>query len=128
MDADSKCINLLDNFDIVMARQAAREMARDLGFGLTDQARIATAISEVARRALESQGNITFTFVEKGQLQGIECVCLQCDWHRTSEPHSSLPSSKVLGGVERLMDDFEVKAIRGRSGTTVIMRKWIQRS
>ena len=35
--------------DIVLARQRAREMARDLGFGLVDQSRIATAVSELAR-------------------------------------------------------------------------------
>ncbi|MGI5921643.1 MAG: hypothetical protein ACOX6I_07890 [Syntrophomonadaceae bacterium] len=32
--------------DIVVARQTAREIARKLGFGATDQAKIATAVSE----------------------------------------------------------------------------------
>lgn len=39
--------------DIIGARQAGRDMARQLGFGLADQTRLATAISELARNVIK---------------------------------------------------------------------------
>jgi len=39
--------------DIITARQEAREMARRLGFKLADQTRLATAVSELTRNALQ---------------------------------------------------------------------------
>jgi len=42
--------------DIVAARQACREMARELGFGSADQTRLATAVSELARNATQYAG------------------------------------------------------------------------
>ena len=38
--------------DIVAIRRAAREMASEMCFGLSDQTRIATAVSELARNAI----------------------------------------------------------------------------
>ena len=38
--------------DIVAARQAAREIARSLGFGMVDQSRITTAVSELTRNVV----------------------------------------------------------------------------
>ncbi len=47
--------------DIIAARQAGRDTAKKLGFGLADQTRLATAISELARNIIK--------YAEKG-----ECV------------------------------------------------------
>ena len=48
--------------DIVAARQTARETAKRLGFGMVDQSRIATAVSEltrnVVRYATEGRGEV----------------------------------------------------------------------
>jgi hypothetical protein len=40
-----------DEQDVVAARQRARQIAAALGFDLTEQTRIATAVSEIARNA-----------------------------------------------------------------------------
>ena len=42
--------------DVVLARQRAREIARQLGFGAQDQVQIATAVSEIVRNALQYAG------------------------------------------------------------------------
>src|SRR3954452_22481347 len=42
--------------DIVRARQGGREVARTLGFGMADQTRLATAISEISRNAIHYGG------------------------------------------------------------------------
>lgn len=48
MDIQS-CVEVRNEWDIVSARQLGRNMAKELGFGNVDQARITTAISELAR-------------------------------------------------------------------------------
>ncbi|MBN1483236.1 MAG: hypothetical protein JXA37_00815 [Chloroflexia bacterium] len=120
MEHDSRRVDLLDNYDVVVARQTAREMARDLGFGLTDQARIATAVSEVARQALRGQGLIIFSYVIKGLERGLECTCEGCAWDK--QGGAALAERGILGGIERLMDDFE--ATVGPEKDIVVMRKW----
>jgi len=42
--------------DIVAARRTARDLAQRLGFGLADQTRLATAISEITRNVLQFAG------------------------------------------------------------------------
>ena len=39
--------------DIITARQNARDMAKDMGFRLADQTRLATAISELTRNVIQ---------------------------------------------------------------------------
>ncbi len=60
-----------------MARQRAREVARSLGFGMVDQSRIATAVSELARNvvryATNGQGE-TYIRSLNGERMGIEIV------------------------------------------------------
>lgn len=48
MDGQS-CVMIMNEWDIVAARQLGRHAAKELGFGAVDQARITTAISELAR-------------------------------------------------------------------------------
>jgi serine/threonine-protein kinase RsbT len=124
MGAESKSFDLHNNYDVVMARQHARELARNLGFGLTDQTRIATAVSEVARHALEHQGSMSFVVVKQGERRGIECTCLGCAWHEAAPRGGPGNALGGLRGLERLMDDFEVRR-EGPEPPTVVMRKWL---
>lgn len=121
MAQDKGSITLLGDFDIVAARQRARELARDIGFGLTDQARIATAVSEVARQILanEDEGLMSFAIVIDSGRRGLECVAQSCQWLETP----IFPRGEILGGVERLMDEFKLKPHQG--DTVVVMRKWL---
>ena len=43
------CVKIINEWDIVAARQLGRNVAKELGFGTVDQASITTAISELAR-------------------------------------------------------------------------------
>jgi serine/threonine-protein kinase RsbT len=45
-------IPITNDLDIVAARVEGRNLAREMGFGIIDQARIATAISELARNVV----------------------------------------------------------------------------
>jgi hypothetical protein len=53
--------------DVVVARQRARQLARHLGFETQDQARIATAVSEIARNVIEYAGRGALEFVLEGR-------------------------------------------------------------
>lgn len=124
--------------DIVVARQRAREIARAIGFGLVDQSRVATAVSELARNvvryATEGRGEARITTLEPsdGRL-GIQ-VIVSDHGPGIANVEKALSegftSGRGLGmglpGTRRLMDDMDVESAPGR-GTTVTIRKWRRR-
>jgi serine/threonine-protein kinase RsbT len=118
--------------DIVIARQAGHELARQLGFSLTDVTMIATAISEIAR-------NIT-SYAGKGEVRvgvqyrdGRRALVVRAeddgpgigDVERALEDGYSTGSGLGLGlpGARRLMDRLIVESTPGE-GTIVEMWKW----
>jgi serine/threonine-protein kinase RsbT len=118
--------------DIVIARQAGHELARQLGFSLTDVTMIATAISEIAR-------NIT-SYAGKGEVRvgvqyrdGRRALVVRAeddgpgirDVERALEDGYSTGSGLGLGlpGARRLMDRLVVESTLG-VGTVVEMWKW----
>lgn len=122
------------DLDIVSARVEGRDMARALGFGTIDQARIATAISELTRNIVlyAGEGTVTLRFVERGARKGIEVVC---EDHGPGIEDVNLvmqdgySTSRGLGmglpGAKRLMDEFDIESRPG-SGTRVTVRKWLR--
>jgi serine/threonine-protein kinase RsbT len=125
---------LLDEDDVVRIRQRAREMARSVGFGLVDQSRIATAVSELSRNVLQyatnQRGDVTMHVLESRQSAGIEIV-VSDDGPGISDvqlaAQAGYSSGRGLGmglpGARRLMDELEIDTGPGR-GTTVTIRKW----
>jgi serine/threonine-protein kinase RsbT len=119
--------------DIVLARQRAREVARRLGFGMVDQSRIATAVSELTRNivryAIGGSGEVTIRplatqatgieIVARDEGPGIPDVALAMQEGFTSGPGMGLG----LPGTKRLMDEMEIVSAPG-SGTVVTIRKW----
>ena len=118
--------------DIVIARQVGRRLAAQLGFSMTDQTLIATAISEVARNIVvyagkgevvigecTQQGRSGICVVARDQGPGIRDVAL------AMRDGYSTKNSLGLGlpGAKRLMDDFELASEPG-VGTLVTMKKW----
>jgi serine/threonine-protein kinase RsbT len=119
--------------DIVTARQAGHELARQLGFSLTDVTMIATAISEIAR-------NIT-SYAGRGEVRvgiqyrdGRQALVVRAeddgpgiaDIERALEDGFSTGRGLGLGlpGARRLMDRLVVESAPGK-GTVVEMWKWI---
>lgn len=118
--------------DIVLARQAGRQLAAQLGFSTTDQTLIATAISEVARNIVvyAVHGEIVLTPAEDTGRVGIQVQAIDTgpgidNKELAMRDGYSTKNSLGLGlpGARRLMDDFELVSEVGR-GTTVTMRKW----
>ena len=118
--------------DIVVARQAGRDLAESLGFSLTDITLIATAISELARNitSYTNGGEMRLhTVAEHGRtglvVEAIDSGPGIADVHRALEDGYSTSAGMGLGlpGARRLMDEFEIRSAVGR-GTTVIIKKW----
>jgi serine/threonine-protein kinase RsbT len=122
-----------DESDIVVVRQNAREVARNLNFGLVDQTRIITAASELARNIFlyASKGKVIIEEVFEGNKHGISLtfkdegpgiedvdLALENGYSKSKSLGLGLPGSK------RLMDDFYITSTVGK-GTTVIIKKWL---
>lgn len=130
--ATPRIINIQSDLDIVAARMAARDMAKTMGFGAIDQARIATAISELARNIYlyAGEGLVTVSEVQQGIRKGLQVVCEDQGPGIDDIPlvmQDGYTTSKGMGmglpGARRLMDDFELISISGQ-GTKITCRKW----
>ena len=127
-------IRISSDGDVVLARQAGRALASELGFAGSDLTVIATAISELARNIVvyAKDGEIQMTECHTGGRRGIEVVANDKgpgipDIAKAMEDGFSTGKSLGLGlpGSKRLMDDFEITSKVGK-GTTVLVRKWIR--
>lgn len=114
--------------DVVQARQRTRELAKQLGFEAQDQARLATAVSEIARNAFQYAGGGAVEFYVDGNPQafliriqdqgkGIPHLADVLAGHYTSQTGMGMG----MVGTRRLMDSFEVKS--SEQGTTIVLGK-----
>jgi serine/threonine-protein kinase RsbT len=108
-------------------------MAKRLGFGVIDQARIATAISELARNLVlyADGGQVVLQELEVEGRLGIQIVCSDqgpgiADIELVMQDGYSTQRGLGMGlpGTRRLMDEFEIESRVGE-GTTVTIRKWL---
>lgn len=119
---------LKEQRDIVRARQAGRAVAKDLEFGTADQTRLATAISEIARNALQYamggecliqsiadrfEKTIRVRIADKGP--GIPDIdkAMEDGYTTSNGLGAGLP------GARRLMHDFHITS--GADGTVIEM-------
>jgi serine/threonine-protein kinase RsbT len=120
--------------DIVAARQTARALAKGLGFGMVDQSRIATAVSEltrnVVRYATGSVGDVYVRSVQGPRGSGLEVVVQDAgpgiaDIGEAMREGFTSGAGMGMGlpGAKRLMDEMEIDSAVGR-GTTITIRKW----
>ncbi|MFB4168133.1 anti-sigma regulatory factor [Virgibacillus sp. JSM 102003] len=133
MDLQS-CVTIQKEWDIVAARQLGRDIARKTGFGTVDQARIATAISELARNIYlyTEDGKICFEVIDNFDQKGMCIVSLDSgpgikDISQVMEDGYSTSGGLGAGlpGVKRLVDVFDIKSEDGK-GTEIKAIKWVR--
>src|ERR687895_484853 len=130
---DEGPVPVASDADLVLARQAGRRLAQELGFSSTDITLIATAISEVARNIIQyaGAGEIILDTIDEDRRVGILVIA------RDKGPgiddialaiRDGYTTGKGMGlglpGSRRLMDDFEIDSEPDR-GTTIVMKKWL---
>jgi len=123
-------IQLRRDEDVVLARQRTRQIAAHLGFDRHDQARLATAVSEIARNAVQYAGGgwVQFALEDAAKPN----LVVQVDDRGPGIPHLTevlagryqSPTGLGIGlaGARRLTDGFEIDAPPGQ-GTSITMRK-----
>lgn len=119
--------------DLVGLRRSVREAAMAMGFGPTDQVRLVTAASELARNMViyaaggfadispvkrHDRHGLVVRFEDQGQ--GIGDIELAM----TDGYTSGGGLGKGLPGARRLVDEFEITSEAGR-GTVVTITKWL---
>ncbi|POR42196.1 ATP-binding protein [Methylobacterium sp. V23] len=117
--------------DIVTVRQRVRRLAERLGFGVQDQTRIATAVSEIARNAYgyAGGGKIEYGLDEEGGGQSLAIRIVDkgpgiADLDAILEGRYRSTTGLGIGitGSRRLMDRFDIVSEVGR-GTVVTFGK-----
>ena len=124
-------LHLHTEYDVVSARQRARELASVLGFDIQDQARIAAAVSEMARNAFVHArgGDVELTVALEPQpafiirvndtgpgIRDLDAAILD------GIPASKAGASLGIVGARRLMDVFDIQSEVGK-GTSVVLGK-----
>jgi signal transduction histidine kinase/ActR/RegA family two-component response regulator len=121
-------LNLQNEYDVVAARQRARQIAVLLGFNNQDQVRIATAVSEIARNAFRyaGSGSVEF-FIETTASSALQIVVRDSgpgidNLQEILDGHYQSATGLGMGiiGTMRLMDDFHIDTNTGGTAVTLI--------
>src|SRR4051794_13894286 len=127
-------VEIITEWDIVAARQMGRNEAKKAGFGTVDQARITTAISELARNIYlyAGKGKIEIERHTEEGLYGITIIASDngpgiSDMRKVMEDGYSTSGGLGAGmpGARRLMDEFKVDTEPG-VGTIITATKWLR--
>jgi serine/threonine-protein kinase RsbT len=130
MSIDDKiCVS--SDLDVVTARMKARKMAKQMGFGTADQARISLAASELARALSwnnDAPGEIIFSETHQNGQQGLQVACLVKQEYVSTDDQakSSQPSvpTRCVAGACQLLDESIVEA-RDDQKAQIILIKWL---
>ncbi|MFT8322560.1 MAG: anti-sigma regulatory factor [Bacillus sp. (in: firmicutes)] len=131
---DQSCVKIVNEWDIVAARQLGRNVAKELGFGTVDQARITTAISELARNIYlyAGQGQICIEKLAENGKIGLRLSAVDNgpgikDIRQVMQDGFSTSGGLGAGlpGVKRLMDEFDIETSVGQ-GTDIKAVKWLR--
>jgi len=129
---EAKKIEILTEQDIIAARSAGRDMARDLGFGSADQTRLATAISELTRNIIQYAGKGTCTLSDISNERAITILVVAEDSGPGIEDieqamEFGFSTSKGLGaglpGTKRLVSTFDIESEPGHTRVTIELKK-----
>jgi serine/threonine-protein kinase RsbT len=136
MDEQQKgLVHVETESDIVTVRRTIRDVAKSLGFGITDVTRIVTAVSELTRNIYlyAGTGTVRWSTVNSNYKRGLELIFEDqgpgiADIELALEEGYSTSGGLGLGlsGAKRLMDEMKIETEVGE-GTTVTLRKWLRR-
>ncbi|WP_225895988.1 anti-sigma regulatory factor [Dendronalium phyllosphericum] len=118
--------------DVVLVRQAVRQLAVELGFSLVDQTKIVTAASELARNTLiyGDGGTVKLEALEEGRRRGLRLTfedqgpgIADIDLALKDGFTSGNGLGMGLSGTKRLVNEFNIISRVGE-GTCVTITKW----
>ena len=124
-------IEIKEESDIVVSRRIVREISAELGFGIVDQTKLATATSELARN-IYRYARTGLVIVER--TSGPDGIKILFEDHgpgiddiprAMQEGFSTTPGSLGLGliGAKRLVDEMTVESEVGKGTTITLFKK-----
>jgi len=123
-------IPLKDSDDIIVARQTARSRASELNFSIGEQTRLATAVSELVRNAIQYAGSgvCRITYGRDGGRPTVQVIvedngpgitnlekALQDGFSTSRGRGAGLP------GARRLVDEFAIESNPGHTKVTIAL-------
>ncbi|MBE8970584.1 anti-sigma regulatory factor [Nostocales cyanobacterium LEGE 12452] len=128
----TETIDIQSSTDVVLVRQAVRQLAVEIGFGLVDQTKIITAASELARNTLDygGGGTVKLETLQEGRRRGLR-LTFEDRGPGISDIELALKDGFTtgsglgmgLGGAKRLANEFEIQSVVGE-GTRIIIVRW----
>lgn len=130
--AESDSLALTREQDVVLARQAIRKAAQQVGFSIVDQTKIVTAASELARNAVvyggggrlewesvaeNGRSGLRLTVIDQGPGIADINLAMKDGWTTGTGLGMGLP------GAKRLVNEFKINSKPGQ-GTTVMITRW----
>jgi signal transduction histidine kinase len=120
--------------DVVLVRQRARQITAALGFDAQEQTRVATALSEIARNALQHAGRGTVRFELAEETSAADLVLTVTDSGpgiadvdaASAGPRGSNAALTGITAARKLMDGFSLESKPGQ-GTIVRMHKRLRK-
>jgi serine/threonine-protein kinase RsbT len=128
----AETLRLRSSDDIILARQAVRRKAQEIGFSLVDETKIVTAASELARNTVIHGGGGTLLMepVQNGTKRGLRLTFedrgpgIPDIEKALQDGYTTLGGLGLgLGGARRLSSDFVIRSTVG-AGTTVSITRW----
>jgi len=131
-NVEAKTLTLKSSEDVVRMRQAVREHAIELGFGLVDQTKLVTAASELARNAIiyGGGGEVKVETLTEGERRGIG-LTFSDRGPGIADIQQALKDGYTsgnglglgLGGAKRLSNEFHIVSEVG-VGTRITIKRW----
>ena len=122
-------IYINNDLDIVVVRMQAREMAKQMGFGTADQARISLAASELARVLswnTGESGEIVMSDANQNGQNGLQVACtVNLELVSTGDEQGSAGSNRSLAGASQLVDESIVEE-QENNRAQVTLIKWLK--
>ena len=123
-----KKIAINSDMDVALARLKTREIAKAMGFGTIDQARISLAAGELARviaGSINRQGEIVISSADTNGQVGIQVVSINSETEKVQTNMTTQnDSAEKLVDVLSLVDEYLIED-QGQIGTRVTLMKWL---
>jgi hypothetical protein len=124
--AQTRQLQIRNEYDVVAMRQEVRQVARNLGLGLSQQAKIATAISTIARALIAASCSATMGMRtdELAPRPALEIVCHLSAGQLLTDL-AQLEQLLHFGEARALVDEASL-SLDG-DGALVTLRMWLNR-
>ncbi|MEH1887577.1 MULTISPECIES: anti-sigma regulatory factor [unclassified Nostoc] len=128
----TETLDIQSSGDVVLVRQAVRQLGVEIGFGLVDQTKIVTAASELARNTLEygGGGTVKLETLQEGRRRGLRLTfedrgpgIADIDLALKDGFTTGGGLGMGLGGAKRLANEFEIQSAVGE-GTRITIVRW----